>query len=188
MKKLTLAIGASILASAATVVYAASPAARDHDKTMTRAEVTAMAGEMFTRMDANSDGVINQADRDAMRNSMFDRMDANKDGSISREEFTAAHPGRGGPGMAAHGSPRMEGHHGRHGGMGGRHGGMGKMMLRMADADKDGSVTRAEFDTAVAAHFDRVDANRDGSITKEERKAAHDAMKAEMRGHAPGAH
>ena len=67
-------------------------------------------------------------------------------------------------------------------GRGGRGGqAMGGMMLRMADADKDGAITRAEFDNAVAARFARVDADGNGAITAEERQAARAQMRTQMR-------
>lgn len=191
MKEITLALSAAALALAGSAVYAAAP--KERDATMTRAEVSAKANEMWARLDVNKDGVVNPADREARRAAMFDRIDANKDGSVSREEFAAGHPGREGrgdhAGMAhdrAPGEGHRMGHGRRHGGMGG---GMGKMMLHMADANKDGSVTKAEYDTAVTQHFDKVDKNRDGSITPAERQAAHAEMKAHMksmRGHMGG--
>lgn len=118
---------------------------------------------------------------------MFDRIDTDKNGQISRDEFTAHHqrgPGmRGGQGFG----------HGDHAGMakgdgagkrwsrrGGHRGGM-MGMARMADTDRDGAITQAEFAAAQAAHFDRVDANKDGSITKEERQAARQAMRQQWR-------
>lgn len=185
MKKTTLAMSAAVLAMAGTAVYAAAPAAPGKGADMTRAQVVAQAGEMWAKMDVNSDGVINQADREARRAQMFDRMDTNKDGAISREEFNAAHPADGS------GHDRMQGQAmGRegmkgHGQMGegrmdhGRMGGgpqMGNKMLQMADANKDGSVTRAEFDANLARHLDQVDANKDGTITAAERRAANAKM------------
>ena len=71
-----------------------------------------------------------------------------------------------------------------HGGKRG-HGGMGMMMGKMADTNKDGAVSRAEFLAAHDAHFAKVDANKDGSITPDERKAAMAQMrehKGKMRG------
>lgn len=185
MKKTTLAMSAAVLAMAGTAVYAAAPAGPGKTADMTRAQVVAQAGEMWTKMDVNADGVVNQADRDARRAQMFDRMDTNKDGSISRDEFNAAHPADGSGHHRMHG--RAMGHEGMkgHGQMGeGRMGHghmrggmkMGKMMLHMADANKDGSVTRAEFDATVARHLDQVDANKDGTITAAERRAAHAEM------------
>ena len=45
-------------------------------------------------------------------------------------------------------------------------------MTRAADADKDGTVTQAEFAAAALARFDQADANRDGTISVEERREA----------------
>lgn len=194
MKKTTLAMSAAVAALAGTVVYAAAPMG---DTSMTRAEAVAKATEMWAMMDVNKDGVINAADRDARRAQMFDRIDINKDGSISREEFNAAHPTDGKMGDAmgqAHKGPHDG--HGPDGGPGmkdGMHKGpmMGMMLMRMADTNKDGTVTRAEFDAAVKQHFDTVDANKDGTITTAERRAAHAQMKQQMQqmgGHQMGGH
>lgn len=197
MKKTTLAMSAAVLALTGTAVFAAAPKATDADasRSMTRAEVVAKAGEMFAAMDANNDGVVNAADRDARRTQMFDRMDTNKDGSLSRDEFNAAHqmpntiPGatQQGPAQGAHNHGPMAGHeagakdhrgpdkNGRGGMM------MGQMLLKMADTNKDGAVTRAEFDAALNNHLDKVDANKDGTITAAERRAAHAEMKKQMK-------
>jgi hypothetical protein len=52
---------------------------------------------------------------------------------------------------------------------------------RMADANKDGAVTQAEFTAAALQRFDRLDANKDGQVTKEERQAARKAMRDQWR-------
>jgi len=65
--------------------------------------------------------------------------------------------GWGGPGMM--GGP---------GGMMGGPGGPGGMMLRLADADGDGTVTRAEFDTFHALGFKAMDPDGDGQVTRDE--------------------
>lgn len=44
------------------------------------------------------------------------------------------------------------------------------------DANADGRLTRAEFDAAQKARFDRLDANKDGQATPEEARAGHEAM------------
>ena len=65
--------------------------------------------------------------------------------------------------------------------MGGR--GMGgMMMMRMADANKDGAVSKHEFLAAAASRFDASDSNHDGSVTPAERQAARQAMHERMRG------
>ncbi|MGI4733051.1 MAG: hypothetical protein ACRYFW_15090 [Janthinobacterium lividum] len=74
---------------------------------------------------------------------------------VGTRPYPAAQPG--GPPPAA-GAP-MRG--------GGRMGG-GAAMLRMADANGDGVVTRAEYLAAVDARFDRMDANHDGVLSPDE--------------------
>jgi Ca2+-binding EF-hand superfamily protein len=53
----------------------------------------------------------------------------------------------------------------------------GHMMFEMLDANKDGTVTRAEATAAAEKHFAEVDTNKDGVISQAER----DAMRARMR-------
>ena len=138
---------------------------------------------MFDMMDANKDGKLDQADRAAHEGQMFTQADTNKDGAISKDEFAAAHQRgpEGGPGKAGMAAgPDGQPDPGKHGG--GKHGagqgGMGMMMLKMADTNRDGAVSRDEFLAAHTKHFDAMDTNHDGKLTKEERKAAHDKMRA----------
>lgn len=44
-------------------------------------------------------------------------------------------------------------------------------MLKKADANNDGRITRAEFNAQTEAHFKRMDTNNDGVITTEELQA-----------------
>lgn len=53
-------------------------------------------------------------------------------------------------------------------------------LLALADADKDGTVTKDELLASVATHFKKVDANGDGKITAEERKAGRDGPRGHM--------
>lgn len=179
----SLALGLVLAATAATGTAIAAQAMHG-DKTMTRSEVQAHSTEMFARLDVNKDGKLDPADREARRNAMFDRLDTDKNGQLSRAEFSTrpARPdhmagGPMGPGhMAKHG-PAGEGGHG--GMMHHRHGKRGGMMMmaRMADADKDGAISQAEFTASALKHFDRMDANKDGQVTKEERQAARQSMR-----------
>ena len=167
MKKIIL--GLSLAALAAGSAYAVESQRpnpdRDGNGILTRAEAEARSAQMFARMDANKDGKLDPADREARRAAHFDAIDANKDGQISRAEFTAPRERRGmgegrGPGMER----RKGGHH---------RGGMmrGPMMQGMADTDKDGAITQAEFTAAALRRFDRTDVNKDGQVTREERQA-----------------
>lgn len=108
-------------------------------------------GEMLERLkaaDTNADGLISQSEAAALPRiaNRFDQIDANRDGQVSFEELRAFH--------ASH------------------RGGHGKKMMKMADTDKDGKVSRAEALAAAAARFDRADADKDGFITAEEMKSA----------------
>lgn len=57
---------------------------------------------------------------------------------------------------------------------------MSKMWKKM-DIDKDGSVSKEEFDTFHANKFMRMDANKDGKISKEEKKAYKKSMRTEKK-------
>jgi len=190
MRKLTLSIGAAVLATAGVALTAplmAAPQMAGHMQAdMTRAQAQTMAAEHFAKMDANGDGKLDSADRTARQAKVFDRIDADHNGAISRDEFAAMHAQRGerggrhgmggaempAPGMAGH---RMGGRHRMHGGMGGR----GMMFGKMADTNNDGTITQGEFTAAALAHFDKADADHNGTVTSAERKAARDAMKAQ---------
>ncbi|MBM3594973.1 MAG: hypothetical protein FJX31_04085 [Alphaproteobacteria bacterium] len=144
----------------------------DGNGVVTRAEAQAAATKMFARMDADGNGVITDADREARmaarRTEMFAQMDADKSGQISGEEFMAhRHEGK----QRGKGGHRM--------GMRGH--GHGKMMTGMADANKDGSVSQAEFTAAMLSRFDKSDANKDGQVSTEERKTMYEQMRGKIR-------
>lgn len=178
MKKLT--IGLSVAALAIAGVAYAAPGQRgdaDNNGTLTRAEAQAHANERFTKMDANKDGKLDAADREARQTAMFDRIDTNKDGQISRQEFAAGRDGA--RPSAEQTAGRTDGKHrmGHRGGWGGPGGPRGGGMMQLADANKDGAISQAEFSAASLQHFDRADANKDGQVTKEERQATFKAMR-----------
>ena len=197
MKKSTLAAAAAIVATAGTALYTAVPALAQMQAdaptrgpgammttTMTWADAKAKADAAWTRLDVNGDGKLDSADRDAKMGKMFDNIDTNHDGSISRDEFMAHHRGMmdhddkpGGPPPPPMADGKADGagkgwhKRGMGGGMGGAMG-----MLRMADTNNDGVVTRAEYDASVKAMFDKADTNHDGKVTPEERRAAFMSM------------
>lgn len=136
-----------------------------------------MGERMLARFDTNGDGLISKAENRAMAEARFARMDADKDGTVEAGE------GRKGWGK------RGEGRGGKAKGMrGGRGGGAGMMM---ADTNKDGAISKAEFDAQSAQRFAKLDTNKDGKIDATEmqaqREKARDAMKKmrERRGNTP---
>ena len=196
MKKVFPALGAVTLAlalGAGAVAYAAPGDVRrgmdaDGNGTISRAETQAAVVARFAKADTNGDGVLNQADQAARMGQMFDKMDTDKNGSLSRAEFAAAHSGMG-MGHGEHGGMdhgKMGGDHkmGGSGMRGHRMGGGGAgMMLKMADANNDGAVSRDEATAAALKHFDQMDANKDGQVTQAERQAAMKAMGERMKAH-----
>lgn len=181
MKKIAIGLSLAAALTAGGVVYAQGMMHRSGDANgdgvSTRAEAQAKAEEHFTKRDGNGDGKIDAADHEARRAAMFDRMDADKNGQVSRAEFIAMHTMR----QSMHGARHAGGDHAMGGeAMGGhRMGGRGMQggMMRMADANRDGAITRQEFLTASLSRFDRGDANRDGQLTSEERRAMHGRMR-----------
>jgi len=198
-----LALGASAVVFAQHRGGDKSPDA-DGDGTITLAETKAHSGTMFDRMDADDNGVIDAADREARKEGHFARIDADGNGEVSKAEMQAAHEARRAD-MAERGEKRhdamfarldtdksgtlsesefaamhgaREGRGKMEGRMHGGHGeGRGMHMLKMADSNGDGSVTRAEFDASVAAHFAKMDKDGSGSLSSEEHAAARAAMR-----------
>lgn len=176
MKFIAQGISIAALLGATAVMahnHGAAKSGADSNGTVTRTEMQTHAAAMFDGMDANKDGKLDPADREAHMTAMFDRIDNNRDGAISREEFMAHHR----PATAGQGKDTGEGHRMGHGGRHRMGHDMGKHMARMADANKDGAVSRDEFMAAANQRFDRADANKDGQVTREERRASYQAMR-----------
>jgi Ca2+-binding EF-hand superfamily protein len=179
MRTLTFSLMAA--AAALTVGGAASAQpAPGPQREMTRAAAEQRAERMFERLDANRDGQIDTADRALRQKARFDRVDTDHDGQLSYAEFTAMHGQRDHKRADATGEHGQRGEHFRghrghrfaKGGFAGRGG-----MVRLADADKDGAITKAEFRAAALGRFDRLDGNHDGTVTRDEAKAARDNMR-----------
>lgn len=88
--------------------------------------------------------------------------------------------GRPGPGMM--GGPMG---HGPHGGM--RGDAAFVRMLKLADADKDGKVTKAEADAGFMKIFDTIDTDKNGSVTPGEFRTYAQARMEEFRKNNPPA-
>ena len=130
---------------------------------------------MFTAMDADKNGQISRTEWDShhagMKAKWAERREtAQADGKDRREMRMKFKDGEGRKG------PRMM-HRG--GGMG--WGGFGEKGFESADANKDGRITLAEAKAKPLARFDAADTNKDGTLSPEERRAAHEARRAERR-------
>jgi hypothetical protein len=133
---------------------------------------------------------------------MFAAMDTDKNGQISRGEWDAHHAGMKAKWAERRETAQADGkdrremrmkfkddegrkghrmmHRGGHGG-GMGWGGFGEKGFETADANKDGRVTLAEAKAKALSRFDAADANKDGTLSPEERRAAHEAKRAERR-------
>ncbi|AHE56340.1 EF-hand domain-containing protein [Sphingomonas sanxanigenens] len=182
MKKMILfgALGATLLGSGLAVAQPAERPGRDAD--WTRTEMIARADKQFAKLDTNGDGKITADERaarkDARLEARFQRLDADRNGSVTLAEMKAADAQRGEK-RAGRGERDGQERGGRHGMRRGHHGrgGPGGMMMR-ADADKDGVITKAEFQAPMTAMFDKLDTDRNGVVTKAERDAARATWKA----------
>ncbi|MBC7677057.1 MAG: hypothetical protein H7173_13555 [Rhodoferax sp.] len=113
----------------------------------------------FNAIDADKDGKITTAEFDAFRTAEFAKADTNSDGQVSADELAAKH-------MADMAARAAE---------------MAAKMIERSDENADGQLSAEEMANGPRAPtlFERADADGDGSITK----AEADAMKDEMGRH-----
>lgn len=132
-------------------------------------------GQRLLRMfDASKDGKVTKEEARAEIMRRFAEMDLSRDGRIDDADLPPMLRGRnvlaGGEGMG----PMMGGGKGRHDIGGHGKGGMG--LLRQADTNKDGVITREEAEALADREFARFDRNKDGTVDQ----ADFDALRKEM--------
>ena len=142
----------------------------DKDGRISRAEMQAGQGKMaehFDQMDLNKDGYIDRADMQArmarQRDEFFKGADANHDGRVTRDEFIVE--------QGARGAERRE-KWAQRGQASGK-----QMPARQAPTEQQ----QIEF---AGKAFDKMDANKDGALTR----AEFDAFKANDGGMRRGSH
>jgi len=118
----------------------------------------------FSMADTNGDGVISKVEFEAGRDKLFQKLDANSDGAFTREEAAA--------GAEAWRKKAAEAGKTISAEREAKHKARGEKMFNDLDTDKDGRITKAEFDAAGAKLFARLDANSDGQIAKGEGRKA----------------
>lgn len=130
----------------------------DKDGRISRAEANAgnaAFAQRFAEMDVNQDGYLDRADKELRmtreRAAFFGGADANKDGKLSRDEFVVEQGARGAERRA-------------------------QFAKRAEAAGKQARArpvpTEAEQLQRAGAAFDRMDANKDGTVTRAEFDAA----------------
>ena len=150
----------------------------DKDGRISRAEAQAGQAKMaerFDKMDVNKDGYVDRADMQARmaqnRAEFFKGADANRDGRVSRDEFIVEQGARGAERRerwAKHAQERPQS--------------TGKTVGKQAHA-RQAPTEQQRIERAGKA-FDRMDANKDGALTR----AEFDAFKPQhgRRGHGMG--
>jgi len=101
---------------------------------------------LLAQADRNRDGSVSRAEFIATRAGQFDRIDTNGDGGLSAAELAALAPGQ-----------------------------AERMAIRLGfgqfDTNRDGRLSRTEFDAGPTPAFDRIDADRDGVASARELEA-----------------
>jgi hypothetical protein len=106
--------------------------------------------------DPYGDATVSAADAAKTAGERFDQLDTDHDGTLSAAEVEAAANGPGG------------------------------RMLRRADLNGDGKITKDEFLSGQKQRFDMMDADHDGQLTKAEREAFRAQMRERMGGRGMG--
>ena len=118
----------------------------------------------FQRLDSDGDGTVTAEEFNASSDAMFNRLDRDGNGELTR-------PGRGERAGANKDSakPDQRGQRSMAKRSGSRHGGHGaQRLMDRFDTDKDGKITRAEFDQVRTTLFGNADADNNQSVSLEE--------------------
>lgn len=146
------------------------------DGLLTKEEIKAAReakrAERKAKIDTNGDGTISDAEKDAAKALRKEKkqarklakLDTNGDGTISDAEKDAAKALRD-ERRAERKAKKKERKAEK-----GEKGRKGEKRALRGDTNEDGVISRAEFDTATIALFERLDANADGVLTEGEGK------------------
>ncbi|MFH1029149.1 MAG: hypothetical protein V1791_14190 [Pseudomonadota bacterium] len=166
---LSLLVAGTLIAGAATL-----PADTDQDSSVSCSEATQQTADRFGKMDANKDKQITMAEFEAGTTKNFEAMDADKNGMVNVQEYVVTRCG----------APPKDAKPSKKAAQGDKKS-LHKMMdsnrdtkvsvdecvtfwtVRFAenDANKDGAISKAEFDKKVVEWYSIIDVNKDGSVT-----------------------
>lgn len=123
-------------------------------------------GGFLKSADLNKDGVIDQTEFQTTRDKWFSDLDANKDGFVTADELKAFGDKMHAEWAKKHGDQAADKPEGKHGDF-------SQHILERVDTDKDGKISKAEFDAEGSKLFAKLDENGDGKIAQSEMPQRH---------------
>jgi Ca2+-binding EF-hand superfamily protein len=130
-------------------------------------------GGLFKTADTNKDGVVDQTEFQASRDKWFADLDANKDGFVTTDELKAFGEKMHAQWQQKHADAGQTQNGTQPAPDASRGDKMAQHILARVDTDKDGKISKAEFDTESSDLFKRLDKNSDGKIAADEVPARH---------------
>ncbi len=128
-----------------------------------------LAGGLFTQADADKNQKLSKAEFSGLAGTWFEKIDSKKAGELNEQEFSAGMD-EVLPVASMFGGGRSAG--GQRGGNEGMGFGIGRMVgpafFTAGDADKDGSLTRAELSTTFGKWFTAWDTNKTDALTEQD--------------------
>jgi Ca2+-binding EF-hand superfamily protein len=124
-------------------------------------------GGFLKSADLNKDGVIDQTEFQTARDKWFADLDTNKDGFVSADELKAF-----GDKMHAEWA-KKHGDQVDNKPADAKRGDFSQRILERVDTDKDGKISKAEFDAEGSKLFAKLDDNGDGKISSNEMPQRH---------------
>ncbi|WP_395016635.1 hypothetical protein [Dongia sp.] len=124
-------------------------------------------GGFLKSADLNKDGVIDQTEFQQSRDKWFADLDTSKDGYVSADELKAFGDKMHAEWAKKHGDQADKPDANK------KHGDFSQRILERVDADKDGKISKAEFDAEGSKMFGKLDENSDGKIAESEMPQRH---------------
>jgi Ca2+-binding EF-hand superfamily protein len=124
-------------------------------------------GGFLKSADLNQDGVIDQAEFQQSRDKWFTDLDTSQDGFVSADELKAFGDKMHAEWAKKHADQADKPDANK------KHGDFSQRILKRVDSDKDGKISKTEFDAAGSKMFSKLDQNSDGKIAENEMPQRH---------------